>query len=103
MAANNIVARTMPVMFGVVSRTLLKRASNRNDMFCSQIFRNARGQRRFNHLGFLSEGVNTAPRWSHSPGRGIGQSAHQPIQTKTMLKFRLPTDVPTSPATIAKR
>src|SRR3970040_1047914 len=98
-----MAARTIPVMFGVVSKTLLKRASRRKEIFCSHMLRRNFGQRKLSHFGFLSGGLNIAPRWSHSPGSGIGQTAHHPrpknetatrmriahhaIHTKTMLKL----------------
>ena len=86
-AANSIPASTIPVMFGVVSSTLLNKASNRKEIFCIQIFRNARGQRRLSHFGFLSGGASIAPRWSHSPGRGIGQTAHHPRPKEEWIKL----------------
>ena len=52
-----MAARTIPVIFGVVSRTLLNRASSRKEIFCSQILRSALGQRRLSHFGFLSGGA----------------------------------------------
>ena len=78
MAANSIAARTIPVILGLVRSTLLNNARRRKEAFCNHIFRRAFGQRRLSHFGFLSGGVSTAPRWIHSPGRGIGQTAHQP-------------------------
>jgi len=108
----------MEVIFGVVSRILLKRASRRNATFCSQMLRRDFGQRRLSHFGFLSGGLNTAPRCNQSPGTGMGQIAHQPrpkngtatririahhaTHTKTTLKLRLPTGVPMSPARMEK-
>ena len=96
-----------------------KSATNVKDRFCNQMFRSRIGQRRLNQHGFLAGGSMIAPRWSHSPGSGIGQIAHQPrpksgiatrirtahqaIQTKTMPKFRFPTGVPKKPARMAKR
>src|SRR5215204_2182851 len=98
-----MAARTIPVILGVVSRTLLKSARRRNETFCSQMLRNIFGTRRSSHFGFLSGGLKIAPRCSHSPGSGIGQTAHQPrpkkgtatrmriahhaIHTKTILKL----------------
>src|SRR5512147_110724 len=103
MAAKSMTASTIPVMYGVVSKTLLNKANSRNEIFCSQMLRNILGTRRLSHLGFLSGGASTAPRCSHSPGNGIGHTAHHPrpkkgtatrmriahqaIHTNTMLKL----------------
>src|SRR5512143_1531117 len=115
----SMAARTTAVTWGEVRSTELNRASNRNEALWSQMPRRRLGQRKPGQRGALAGGARMAPLCNHSPGSGIGHTAHQArpatgtvrsiraphqaIQMKTMLKLALPTGVPRSPMTMASR